>query len=114
MLPQPGLQVGFAGKETLLLVSWVINQVTPLFCGSISLVTVAVKGCCSPVGTVAVEGVMPTAIPELMLSVALPVIFGSACDVAVKRMLRRQVCGVAVAQLVPVSLVGSGILLGAV
>ena len=98
----------------MLLVSWVIDQVTPLFCGSISLVTVAVKGCCSPVGTVAVEGVMPTKIPELMLRVALPVIFASACAVAVKRMVRPQVCGVAAAQLVPGSLVGSGTLLGAV
>src|SRR5215470_6421755 len=79
-----------------------------------SLVTVAVKGCCSPVGTVAVAGVMPTRIPELMKNVAFPVFLGSACAVAVRRRVRPQVCGVAAAQFVPGSLVGSGTLLGAV
>src|SRR5215470_4840625 len=81
MLPQPGLQVGLAGKGTLVFVSCVINQVTPSLFKS--LLSVALKGCCSPVGTVAVDGVMAIAIPEMTENVALPVFLGSAWAVAV-------------------------------
>src|SRR5262249_33607348 len=112
MVPQPGLQVGFAGKGTLLFVSCVINQVTPSLFKS--LLSVALKGCCSPVGTVAVEGVMPIAIPETTAKVPLPVLLVSACAVAVSFITRLQAWVVVEVQFVPGSLVRSGSLPGAV
>src|SRR6185295_6352162 len=112
MVPQPGLQVGLAGKGTFWLVSWVISQVTPSLFKS--LLSVALKGCCSPVGTVAVAGVMPIAIPETMENVPLPVFLASACAVAVSFIKRLQAWVVVEVQLVPGSLVRSGTLPGAV
>src|SRR5215467_551874 len=98
----------------LVLVSCVSDQVTPWFCGSISLATVALNGCCSPVGTVAVAGVMLTAIPESIKTEAKLDFFGSAVGVAIILMVRTQAVFAAPVQLVPGSLVGSGTLLGAV
>ena len=59
----------------------VISHVIPLLCKS--LVRAPTNVCCSPVGTEAVVGVIPTKIPESSTSVAVPVFFVSCADVAV-------------------------------
>lgn len=106
IIPHPGLQVGSAGYGTVaLIVPWVMSQVTPLLCKS--LVSCTLNCCCSPVGTVAVAGVMETAMPESSPSVANPDFEVFAAAVAVMIMESEQDCGVEL-QLFPGSLVRSG------
>jgi len=65
------------------------------------------------VGTVAVDGVRVTVIPELRASVAVPVFFVSAAEVATTLMARMQAADELV-QVVPGSFVKSGTDCGAV
>ena len=68
----------------------VTSQVTPSFCKS--LVSVTLKGCCSPVGTVAVTVLKVTTMPESRVSVAVPVLAVSAAALAVITMESVQDC----------------------
>jgi len=82
-VPQPGEQVAVFGCVIVVVGAvWVISHVTPLLCKS--FVSAAMKVCCSPVGTEAVVGVMPTKIPESSVIVHVAVLLVCCADVAVR------------------------------
>ena len=79
--PHPGEQLVAVGEITLVVVACMTSQVTSL--GVASLVSVAWNWKDEPVATVAVEGVTVTRIPESKATVAVPVFFLLALEVAV-------------------------------
>ena len=83
--PHPGEQLVAVGEIALVAVACVTSQVTSL--GVVSLVSVAWNWKDEPVATVAVRGFIVTRIPESKVTVAVPVFFLSAFEVAMMLMV---------------------------
>ena len=79
--PHPGEQLVAVGEITLVEVACMTSQVTSL--GVVSVVSVAWNWKDDPVATVAARGVIVTRIPESKATVAVPVFFLLALEVAV-------------------------------